>query len=91
MQLLESVGVLLIPALAGIGVLVGVFAACRELLCWYFKINERLGIEKRRNEQLDDIAHSLKVLIQAEVVKKKERDEVKNFSFEEGSASGEKS
>jgi hypothetical protein len=80
-NLLESIGVLLVATVFVLGVLAAIFLIGRELVCWYAKINERLELEKRRNAQLDDIAKSLRVLIEIEVAKKKERDEVNNFGF----------
>jgi len=80
-NLLESIGVLLIATVFVLGVLAAIFLIGRELVCWYAKINERLELEKRRNAQLDDIAKSLRVLIEIEVAKKKERDEVNSFGF----------
>lgn len=73
-NLLESIGVLLISAVFVLGVLAAIFLIGRELVCWYAKINERLELEKKRNMQLDDIAKSLRILIEIEVAKKKERD-----------------
>lgn len=51
---------------------IGIFMACREVVCWYGKINERLELEKKRNIKLDEIAGYLKSLTQIEVNKKKE-------------------
>lgn len=39
-----------------IGVAICIFVVCRELTCWYFKINERVDLMKRQNELLAVIA-----------------------------------
>ena len=42
----------------GIAILavIGIIIACREFFCWYFKINERLKLDKERNALLQKIA-----------------------------------
>lgn len=83
---MESVGgfaAMLVAFLAAVGIVLVVFLACRELVCWYAKINERLVLEKKRNEYLQDIASSLKILIEVEVAKKKERDALNEFKLSE--------
>jgi hypothetical protein len=80
-NLIESISVLLVATVLVFGVLAAIFLVGRELVCWYAKINERLELEKKRSLQLDDIAKSLRVLIEIEVAKKKERDEANSFGF----------
>jgi len=79
MELVGGFAVMLIAFLAAAGVVMVVFLACRELVCWYTKTNERLELEKNRNEYLKDIASSLKILIEVEVAKKNERDALNEF------------
>ena len=43
-----------IPALL-IRISIGVFLLMREVLCWYFKINARLGISKQILKELEMI------------------------------------
>lgn len=86
-NLLESISVLLVTTVLIFGVFAAIFLICRELVCWYAKINERLELEKKRNAQLDDIAKSLRLLIEIEVAKKKERDEAHSFGFVDESSS----
>lgn len=43
---------LLVLILMGIGVAFGVFIILRELMCWYYKINERIKLQKEANRLL---------------------------------------
>lgn len=80
-NLAESITVLLVTFLALVGIIVGIFVACRELVCWYAKINERLELEKKRNDRLEEISNHLKILIQIELAKKQERDAANEFQL----------
>ncbi|MHC1792033.1 hypothetical protein [Solidesulfovibrio sp.] len=80
-NLAESITVLLVTFLALAGIIVGIFVACRELVCWYAKVNERLELEKKRNDRLDEISNHLKILIQIELAKKQERDDANEFQL----------
>lgn len=74
-NLFEGIALVIVPSLLALALIIAVFMACREIVCWYGKINERLELEKHRNDRLDEIAQSLKILIQIEVAKKEERDD----------------
>lgn len=37
-------------------ILIGLFIIGREFFCWYFKINERIKLEKERNDLLKKLA-----------------------------------
>lgn len=41
--------------IGGIGVLIGIFFALRETMCWYFKINDTLKAQGRTNYILERI------------------------------------
>jgi len=41
-------------------VIVGVFLLLREILCWYWKINQRVSLQKEQIELLKKIASALK-------------------------------
>ncbi len=32
---------------------------CRELVCWYYKINEKIKLQKKTNELLEQILNKL--------------------------------
>lgn len=34
---------------------IGIFLICRELICWYWKINESLRVQKEIASKLDEI------------------------------------
>ncbi len=36
-----------------------IFLICRELVCWYWKINERLRVQKEISSKLDEIIRLL--------------------------------
>lgn len=79
---MENIIALLLTILMACGIIIGIFLACRELVCWYAKTNERLELEKRRNAQLEEISTHLKTLIQIELAKKKEREEENSFALQ---------
>jgi hypothetical protein len=45
-----GIGILLILAL-----IIGLFFILRELMCWYWKVNERIELQKKTNEILGKI------------------------------------
>ena len=54
----------------GLGILIAILIACfllwlvfRELSCWYFKINERVKLQREMNENLKEIVDCLDALI----------------------------
>ena len=46
-----------------------IFLVCRELVLWYFRINESIALQQTQNVLLADISHSLKTLLTIESVK----------------------
>jgi len=80
---MESIISTLILLAMGCAIAAGIIAACREIFCWYAKVNERLDLEKKRNVRLDEISSYLKMLIQIEVAKKNERDAENVFELTE--------
>ena len=49
-------------------VLIAVFIVGREFSCWYFKINERIKLEKERNDLLKKLVNHC----QSDVMQKEE-------------------
>ncbi|MHA1402036.1 MAG: hypothetical protein ACTSQE_16935 [Candidatus Heimdallarchaeaceae archaeon] len=54
----------------GLGILIAILIACfllwlvfRRLSCWYFKINERVKLQREMNENLKEIIDCLDTLI----------------------------
>ena len=45
----------IIHVIAGIAIFLTIFLLLRELVCWYFKINERMKIQKETNNLLKKI------------------------------------
>jgi hypothetical protein len=52
-------GAELITLLITIGISIIIFLICRELVCWYFKINKRVEILEEQNELLKKIHFEL--------------------------------
>ncbi len=61
--------------------LIAFFMIGRDLVCWYWRITERIRMEKRRNVLLEDISANLKLLLDLEE-KRAEHAGGKNFTFE---------
>jgi len=40
-------------------IVICVFLLCREITCWYFKINKRIELQEKTNTLLESIAASL--------------------------------
>ena len=51
----------LILVLVVAGVLIGMFFLFREIFCWYYRINERVDLQKETNRLLKKIAGELPV------------------------------
>lgn len=49
---------ILLNLLITIVVVVGIFLLCRELMCWYWKINEMLSEQKKTNQLLTELVRS---------------------------------
>lgn len=60
----------LIALIVYVGIIVVIFLLCRELLCWYWKINEHLENQRKilekleKLEKLDNIERFLKYIDQ---------------------------
>lgn len=48
------------PLIITLIVLIIIFLICRELICWYYKINEMINIQNQQNSILNDILTQLK-------------------------------
>jgi hypothetical protein len=46
-------------------VIIGLWFILREFICWYYKINERISLQKRTNELLEQLINKNKVALPA--------------------------
>jgi len=49
----------IIHVIAGIAIFLTIFLLLRELVCWYFKINERMKIQQETNILLGKVLKAL--------------------------------
>jgi hypothetical protein len=49
----------LIALAVTVAVTISIFLLCREIVCWYFKINERAELQRTNNKLLKEILVSL--------------------------------
>ena len=49
----------LFSLLIGLAVIVVIFLVCREIVCWYAKINERVNLLEEQVELLKEISRKL--------------------------------
>ena len=60
-----------------IGILIVAILVCRELSCWYFKINDHLKLMEKISENQQTIIQILKSEKQKEIVKTQTGEETK--------------
>lgn len=49
----------LFSLLIGLAIVVAIFLVCREIVCWYAKINERVNLLEEQVELLKEISRKL--------------------------------
>ena len=49
----------LFSLLIGLAIVVAIFLVCREIVCWYAKINERVNLREEQVELLKEISRKL--------------------------------
>ncbi|XPV75657.1 MAG: hypothetical protein ACNI27_13570 [Desulfovibrio sp.] len=64
----------LLGALIGLAVMILIFWACREIVCWYWKINERLELQRETVRLLKKI-NNTGIHIQNQLNKSAVKDE----------------
>ncbi|MCX6352055.1 MAG: hypothetical protein NTX03_09360 [Bacteroidetes bacterium] len=57
----------ILPLIITLGVLILLFFACREILMWYWKINERITLQNKTNMLLEKITIQLGLSLTDEI------------------------
>lgn len=50
----------LIGLIVGTLIAIGIFFALREVFCWYYKINERIHLQKETNRLLKELTKAIR-------------------------------
>ncbi|MGL4411703.1 MAG: hypothetical protein ACRCTF_06170 [Bacteroidales bacterium] len=68
----------LLIAIVAIAIVIGIFLICRELVCWYWKINKHISLMEENNELLRMLVaqNSTKQKEAVEMSKEESKDEV---------------
>ena len=54
----DLIGIYLIVIIC-VGIFIALFFIFRELMCWYWKVNERVNLQKKANNLLEQILKQL--------------------------------
>ena len=53
----------LLPILASLAVIAIIFLVCREIVCWYWKINERLEMQREIRNEVRTLTRRINILL----------------------------